>query len=366
MKLTLVNLSKKFVSLRGSTLAVDNVTLEVEDRELFVLLGPSGCGKSTILNLIAGLEKPTAGEIWFDDRRVASAEEGLSIPPRERNAAMVFQNYALYPHMSVYDNIAFPLRIARQKKGTIDESVAKAASALEIKELLRAKPAELSGGQRQRVAIARAIVREPNIFLLDEPLSNLDAQLRLSTRAELKNLQRQLKITTVYVTHDQIEAMTLGDRIAVLRNGKLEQVATPDQLYAKPANPFVATFVGSPPMNLFEASLIQESGEYFLKIGNSKLDAPDQIVSRIQRFGDKSFMLGIRPEDIKLNRDIQPKVLTGRLESIEPLGREQLLHISAGETRLTALAADFKIKINDIVYLAFDPGRIHLFENPLT
>ena len=247
MKLRLVRLSKKFVTARGSVFAVRDIDLETTESEFFVLLGPSGCGKSTVLNLIAGLEKPTGGEIWFDEKLAASSDKKVFLTPKERNVAMVFQSYALYPHMSIFENIAFPLKVAREEEASILESVSRVSSMLGISHLLRAKPGELSGGQRQRVAIGRAIVRQPSIFLLDEPLSNLDAQLRTATRMELKALQRQLEITTVYVTHDQVEAMSLGNRIALLNDGDIEQVGSPEELYNKPANAFVAKFIGSPP-----------------------------------------------------------------------------------------------------------------------
>jgi multiple sugar transport system ATP-binding protein len=223
MRVRIHHLSKGFRSIRGNVFALRDISMEIENGEFFVLLGPSGSGKSTLLNLISGLETPTHGEIWFDRMLVASHAKGVSLSPKERNVAFVFQSYALYPHMNVFENIAFPLKIRGTERGGIRESVERTASLLEISDLLSAKPGELSGGQRQRVAIARAIVRHPNIFLLDEPLSNLDPQLRLSMRTELKKIQRSLGVTTIYVTHDQTEAMSLGDRIAVLRNGEIEQ-----------------------------------------------------------------------------------------------------------------------------------------------
>ncbi|MEJ2282406.1 MAG: ABC transporter ATP-binding protein, partial [Desulfobacterales bacterium] len=237
MELTLHHISKGFNSLRGKVTAVHDVSLDIRDGEFFVLLGPSGCGKSTLLNLVAGLERPSAGEIRFAGETVAAAQKHVFLPPRKRNVAMVFQSYALYPHLKVFDNIAFPLRVTKDRRQDIQNAVKITARMLDIENLLERKPAELSGGQRQRVAIARALVRRPRLFLLDEPLSNLDAQLRTRMRVELKNLQRKLNITTLYVTHDQTEAMTLGDRIALLREGSLIQVGTPEEMYARPQTP---------------------------------------------------------------------------------------------------------------------------------
>jgi multiple sugar transport system ATP-binding protein len=276
LKLSIKKLKKEFSSLRGKVAAVEGLQFEVADKELFVLLGPSGCGKSTALNLIAGVERPTTGEIWFDDRLVACTEKHVFLTPKQRNVAMVFQDYALYPHMTVFENIAFPLRIAGLARGIVEESVRKTAARLDIQDLFAAKPSELSGGQRQRVAIARAIVREPDIFLLDEPLSNLDARLRSQTRTELKSLQRMLGITTVYVTHDQIEALTLGDRIAVLKDGRAVQIGTPMELYDSPVNTFVAGFIGSPPMNLLKASLAGERDHLYAQVGKLRLVLPQE------------------------------------------------------------------------------------------
>jgi multiple sugar transport system ATP-binding protein len=362
MKLKLAGVTKSFVSLRGKTVAVGGIDLEIGDKEFFVLLGPSGCGKSTMLNLIAGLEKPTSGDIRFDDRLVASPERKIFLPPKERNVAMVFQNYALYPHLNVFDNIAFPLRIARRKKLEIKAAVEKTATILEIEKLLNAKPGELSGGQRQRVAIARAIVRKPNIFLLDEPLSNLDAQLRLSTRAELKSLQRRLMITTVYVTHDQTEAMTLGDRIAVMKDGRLEQVGTPEELYHRPANPFVAAFIGSPPMNLISATLVEDGGNYFFDLSGPRLRVPNSMLPGILKSERESFILGVRPEDIRIVTDESEAMLGGIIVAEEVLGREQLFHFACGEIRMVILSTATRHNSGDSVQVRIDMNRLHLFE----
>ena len=362
MKLRLVELTKSFFSRHGSVLAVNNVNLEINSGEFFVLLGPSGCGKSTMLNLIAGLEKPTKGEIWFDETLVASASKKVFLPPKARNVAMVFQSYALYPHLSVFENIAFPMRISRTKEHLIKESVQRVASMLAISELLDRKPGELSGGQRQRVAIARAIVRKPNVFLLDEPLSNLDAQLRASTRGELKNLQRNLGITTLYVTHDQIEAMSLGDRIAVLKDGKIVQIGTPDDLYESPVNPFVATFIGSPPMNLLKSSISYDKGSFFITVGNTKIKLPENKAKKIKGLKSKDCLIGIRPEHIYINPTSAKQTLKGKITSIEPLGKDLLLHISIGENEFTAVSSKKRFKEFEIVDVEFDTEKIHIFE----
>lgn len=250
----LVNVWKQF----GEVTAVKNMNLDIKDGEFMILLGPSGCGKTTTLRMISGLEEPTKGQIYIGDKLVADPEKGVFVPPKDRDIAMVFQSYALYPHMTVYDNIAFPLKLRKVPKQEIDQRVREVAEMLGLTELLKRKPRELSGGQRQRVALGRAIVRKPQVFLMDEPLSNLDAKLRVKMRAELKKLQRQLGVTTIYVTHDQVEAMTMGDRIAVINAGELQQVGSPDEVYDKPANTFVAGFIGSPPMNSMDASITED------------------------------------------------------------------------------------------------------------
>lgn len=290
MNVELTNITKRFISLRRRVVALENVSLEINEGEFFVLLGPSGCGKSTLLNLIAGLGKPSSGQIRFDDRTVADMDNRIYLSPKERNVAFVFQSYALYPHLNVFENIAFPLKIGRQKTLEIKNAVEQTAATLEISDLLTAKPAELSGGQRQRVAIARAIVRKPNLFLLDEPLSNLDAQLRIAMRAEIKDLQNQLGITTIYVTHDQTEAMALGDRIAVLNQGKIEQVGTSKALYEDPASIFVAQFIGSPPMNLLKTSLARVDGKLYVILGSQKVDIPTEKIQDFDKLKSCIFL----------------------------------------------------------------------------
>jgi multiple sugar transport system ATP-binding protein len=364
MKVRLDHLSKRFVSLRGRHYALRDISLEISDREFFVLLGPSGCGKSTMLNLIAGLEKPTEGEIRFEDKLVASTDNRIFIPPRQRNVAMVFQSYALYPHMNVFDNIAFPLRIAHDAKGEIERAVHKTADMLQVTDLLKAKPAELSGGQRQRVAIARAIVRRPGLFLLDEPLSNLDAQLRLSMRTELKKLQRELQITTLYVTHDQIEAMTLGDRIAVLKNGGIEQIGTPEELYSRPMNTFVATFVGSPPMNLLDADVSFDDGGVLIKIGPAMLRVPRDVGSRFSDLNAGTVTVGIRPEDVGITGDDDASsAIEATVETVETLGRERLLHLTVAGQRLAILTGEAGCKRGQTVRIVLDAAKLHLFRD---
>ncbi|RLE71312.1 MAG: glycerol-3-phosphate ABC transporter ATP-binding protein, partial [Thermoprotei archaeon] len=265
VEVKLVDLCKYF----GPVKAVDHLNLHIKDREFVALLGPSGCGKTTTLLMIAGIYKPTSGYIYFGDEIVND------VPPKDRNVGMVFQSYALYPHMTVFDNIAFPLKLKKVPKQEIEKKVKEVAEFLRIAELLDRKPSQLSGGQQQRVALARALAKEPQIFLMDEPLSNLDAKLRIMMRAELKRMQKELGITTIYVTHDQVEAMTMADRIAVLNLGRLQQYGTPDELYNKPSNVFVAGFIGSPPMNFIDGSLVETDDKLAIDIGPLKLPLPE-------------------------------------------------------------------------------------------
>ena len=361
MRVRLVDVTKKFVSLRGEVFAVNRINLEIKDGEFFVLLGPSGGGKSTLLNLVAGLEKLSAGEIWFDEKLVNSAKGGVFLTPKERNVAFVFQSYALYPHLNVFENIAFPLRIRGGQKITIKQSVEKAANTLKISDLLFAKPKELSGGQRQRVAIARAIVRQPSLFLLDEPLSNLDPQLRLSTRRELKELQHKLGITTVYVTHDQLEAMSIGDRIAIIRDGGLVQVGTPDELYEKPKNPFVATFIGAPGMNLIETSVQEENGIYWIRLGNKRISLPQNRKNDFEKFVSKTCILGIRPEHIKINPFQTEQSFRARIKSIESLGRDELVQVSIDDVDILVLTNEPGLEKDEVVDIEFDLSKLQIF-----
>jgi multiple sugar transport system ATP-binding protein len=362
MTLTLTELSKTFGTLRGGVEALKQVSLWIEDGEFFVLLGPSGCGKSTTLNLVAGLERPTAGEIRFGDRIVAAPGRKIFVPPRNRNVAMVFQSYALYPHLTVFDNIAFPLKIAKTGKVEIKDSVQRIAKLLGLNTLLERKPGEISGGQRQRVSIARALVRNPQVFLLDEPLSNLDAQLRTATRGELKRLQRETGITTLYVTHDQVEAMTLGDRIGLFREGRLIQVATPEELYRHPRTAFAATFIGSPPMNLLPVEVLREHGRAALLSAGGRLTLPPGAEHLLTRLTGRHALLGIRPEHVKLSPTEEAGTLSGRVGTVEPLGREVLYRVSTLWGELYVLEAERHYGLDDKVQLFLDPARLHLFE----
>ncbi len=357
MRIELTGIGKTYTALRGRVEAVRGIDLTIADGELFVLLGPSGCGKSTLLNLLAGLERPSRGEIRFDGRLVAAAGGRQFLSARERNVAMVFQSYALYPHLSVFGNIAFPLRVAGEKEAAIREAVQRAAAALEIEGLLPVRPRELSGGQRQRVAIARAIVRQPQLFLLDEPLSNLDARLRAATRLALKRLQRELGITTVYVTHDQTEAMTLGDRIAVLRQGRVEQIGSAGELYERPASPFIAGFIGSPPMNLLPADCRREGAQLVMRLGGICLRLP----AADHRPMPERCLLGIRPEHLRLQGREDEPFLAGSIEAVEPLGREVLLHVRVAGRELTVLGEPPGLPTGRQVKLYPELPRIHLF-----
>ena len=299
----------------GATSVIHGVDVSIRDGEFVVLVGPSGCGKSTLLRMIAGLENITAGEIRIADRVVNN------LPPKERDVAMVFQNYALYPHMNVYDNMAFGLKLRHTHKDEIRRRVNSAAEILGLEPLLKRKPRELSGGQRQRVALGRAIVREPQVFLMDEPLSNLDAKLRVQTRSQIAELQRRLGITTVYVTHDQVEAMTMGHRVAVLRDGQLQQCATPRQLYDNPVNQFVAGFIGSPAMNLQIVPLTDDGAQ----LGGSTLPLPAAVRTAAREAGLKELVIGIRPEHLHLADGTGE--LRGEVLLVEELGADALLHV---------------------------------------
>jgi len=361
MNVELTNITKRFISLRRRVVALENVSLEINEGEFFVLLGPSGCGKSTLLNLIAGLENPSSGQVRFDDRIVADTDNRIYLSPKERNVAFVFQSYALYPHLNVFENIAFPLKIGRQKAPEIKKAVEQTAATLEISDLLTAKPAELSGGQRQRVAIARAIVRKPNLFLLDEPLSNLDAQLRIAMRAEIKDLQNRLGITTIYVTHDQTEAMALGDKIAVLNQGKIEQVGTSKALYENPASIFVAQFIGSPPMNLIKISLTRADKKLYIILGSQKIEIPTEKIQKFDKLKSDSFILGIRPEDVSINIKSDAISIKAKVQSVEPLGRENVIHLSVEDFVITAFYNKENLRRGDEVNIQLQLGKAHIF-----
>ncbi|MFL5917233.1 MAG: ABC transporter ATP-binding protein [Gaiellaceae bacterium] len=315
-----IHISKAY----GETPAVRDLNLKVDEGEFVVLVGPSGCGKTTALRMVAGLEEITDGEIRIGGRVVND------LAPRQRDIAMVFQNYALYPHKSVYENLVFGLRMRKVPKAEQRARVEEIARVLGLSDMLNRRPAQLSGGQRQRVAMGRAIVREPKAFLMDEPLSNLDAKLRVQMRAEIARIQHALNVTTLYVTHDQVEAMTMGDRVAVMRNGMLQQVDTPQHLYDFPANLFVASFVGSPPMNLFEATV--ENGGTRLAFGETQLDLPSHDILRA--YAGQRIVVGIRPEDVREASGWDGTRVRGRVLLVEALGAEQLVHIEVAATPL--------------------------------
>jgi len=345
----------------GEHVAVDGLDLEVDDREFLVLLGPSGCGKTTTLRLLAGLEEPTHGEIYIGDRLVNKVE------PKERDIAMVFQSYALYPHMSVYDNMAFGLRLRKMTESEINRRVKQTADILGLEELLDRKPRQLSGGQRQRVAVGRAIVREPQVFLMDEPLSNLDAKLRVRARAELWKLHERLGATFVYVTHDQTEAMTMGTRIAVQKDGVLQQLDTPQALYERPANLFVAGFIGSPAMNFFDASLGGSDRELYIDAESFRLRVPEGRVSSLRTHLGKHVILGIRPEDVH-DSDFAPQGIgtakvCARVDVTEPMGNEVFLYLLSGDESFTArVDPRTKARVGQDMELLLNVDNMHLFD----
>src|SRR5262245_10804505 len=377
------------------TRAVNDLNLEIKDGELMVLVGPSGCGKTTALRMLAGLEEITEGEIRIGDRIVND------LTPKDRDVAMVFQSYALYPHMTVEQNLAFGLKLRKLPKGEIKERVHRAARTLQIEEFLKRKPRALSGGQRQRVAMGRAIVREPQAYLMDEPLSNLDAKLRVHMRAEIAALQHRLGVTTIYVTHDQTEAMTMGDRVAVMRKGELQQAAPPQDLYDRPVNLFVGGFIGSPAMNMVESTIDRANGRLSARVGSRELALPDEVLAArpaVERYVGRKVVLGIRPEsleDAALEPDTPPeRMLEGVLVLREPLGSEIVAHFDVdaapaltedvrelardvGQERAVQAAAEegsqkstmvgrfgprSRVRTGDVVDVAVDTTAIHLFD----
>jgi len=348
------------------TVAVEGLNLSIKDKEFVVLLGPSGCGKTTTLRCVAGLEDADAGEIYIGDRLVNKLD------PKDRNVAMVFQSYALYPHMTVYGNMAFPLENARVAEREINERVNRTARLLQIEALLSRKPAQLSGGQRQRVALGRAIVREPSVFLMDEPLSNLDAQLRVHMRAELKRLQKDLGVTTIYVTHDQVEAMTMADRVALMNKGVLQQCEPPRIMYDRPANQFCAGFIGSPPINLIPCD-VRDGGT--LDAGDFRIPVPEQFATPLSQGSADGVILGIRPQDLHVSHEGVPDAsgvvvyrfpsssVPAEVYTTEPLGDATILDLKVGDKLLKALvAATFEGDAGTKVVIGFPPDRIHLFE----
>ena len=348
----------------GAVEVVHGVSLEIKDKEFLVLVGPSGCGKSTLLRMIAGLEEITEGTISLGDRVIND------LAPKDRGLAMVFQNYALYPHMNVYENMAFGLKQRKTPKAEIQQRVEEVGEILGLEELLLRKPHELSGGQRQRVAMGRAMVRKPSVFLFDEPLSNLDAKLRIQMRAEIKMLHQRVKSTMVYVTHDQVEAMTLADRIVVLKDGNIEQVGTPLELFLNPANSFVAGFIGTPPMNLLACKIKKENKEDFLAFdGGLTIPIPPRPDARIEDGQD--VLMGIRTEEITIAEDKSPGprewVFSGVVKVVEPLGNENHIHVELqGETFVARCEGRRLVKSGEKIEVAFNLEQLHIFDKKTT
>ncbi len=364
--LSLRNIYKKYP---GGVIAASDINLEIRDKEFIVLVGPSGCGKSTTLRMVAGLEEISEGELYIGDRLVND------IAPKDRDIAMVFQNYALYPHMTVYENMAFGLKLRRMPKNEISRKVEEAAKILDLTHLLDRKPKAMSGGQRQRVALGRAIVRDPKVFLLDEPLSNLDAKLRAQMRTEISKLHKRLGTTFIYVTHDQTEAMTMGDRIVVMKDGFIQQIDTPNGLYENPVNQFVAGFLGSPQMNFIDSRLTKEGEQYVLEFGSKenngnrfKIAIPEAKVSAdLEGYVGREVIMGIRPECIHDEEMYLSNATTGiiecNVELTEMMGAETFLYLNCEGIPLTArVSPRTNTKMQDVIKVALDPNRIHLFD----
>jgi multiple sugar transport system ATP-binding protein len=345
--------------LYDSVHAVRDVNLHIADREFVVLVGPSGCGKTTTLRMVAGLEEISSGEVLIGERVVNN------LAPMDRDIAMVFQNYALYPHMSVFDNMAFGLKMRKFDRAEIVERVKQAAEILDIGELLQRKPRQLSGGQRQRVALGRAIVRHPQVFLFDEPLSNLDAKLRVQMRVELKKLHHRLGTTAIYVTHDQVEAMTLGDRVVVMKDGVVQQVGEPLDLYNRPANKFVAGFIGSPAMNFAQVAVTERDSSVWVENAGLKIKLPRAQAERLRRRMGGQVTLGVRPEDLRVATpgDANEVTFNAVVEVVEQLGSEVLLDLKVGrDTMVAAVEPTVRTKIHDTLRLALNPDRLHFFD----
>ncbi len=356
-----VSLDKVSKIYPSNVQAVSEVSLGIERREFMVLVGPSGCGKTTVLRMIAGLEDISSGKIYIGNKLVND------IPPKDRDIAMVFQNYALYPHMTVFQNMAFALKLRKYPKSEIESRVNDAAEILGIKKLLDRKPKELSGGQRQRVALGRAIVRKPLVFLFDEPLSNLDAKLRVQMRTEIKKLHQRLQATIVYVTHDQTEALTMGDRIVVLKDGQVQQVADPITLYDRPVNKFVASFIGSPPMNFLNGTIVHLDSKFYFQNGPFKVRILDSMVPRIEGYQNREIIFGIRSEDIydKLfaSEASQDNTVRATCEVVEPMGAEAYLYLRTGpNTFIARVSGHVRPGVNQDIDLVLDMGKVHFFD----
>ena len=357
-RVVLNNICKVFP---GDIQAVKDFNLEVNDKEFVVLVGPSGCGKSTTLRMIAGLEDISSGDIHIDNVLINS------VPPKDRNTAMVFQNYALYPHMSVYKNMAFGLKLRKYQSDEIHKRVMEAGEILGLKTLMERKPKALSGGQRQRVAVGRAIVRKPKVFLFDEPLSNLDAKMRVEMRNEISRLHTRLRSTMIYVTHDQVEAMTMGDRIVVMKDGLIQQIDAPLDLYNRPKNKFVAGFIGTPPMNFLPGKLLSKNGFMFIEGDGFSLKIVDEMADQLSGLVGKSLILGLRPEDIydKLfYGDASPQhIITAKVEVTEPMGPEIFLYLNVKQHSIIArVEANSQVSVNQEVDFVVDMNKIHLFD----
>lgn len=353
------NLCKRY---KGGFDAVKNVNLEIGDKEFVVLVGPSGCGKSTTLRMVAGLEEVTSGEIWINDRLVND------VPAKDRNIAMVFQNYALYPHMNVFENMAFGLKLHRYPKPEVEKRVHEAAEVLGINQYLERRPRELSGGERQRVALGRAIVRKPLVFLFDEPLSNLDAKMRVQMRTEIHKLRMRLQTTFIYVTHDQTEAMTMGDRIVVMNEGLIQQCADPITVYDKPANKFVASCIGSPPINFITGRIIKRDHKYFFNEGKFQVKLLDEMYPKIAEYSGQEIIMGIRSEDIYdrlFASDASPEnTVRATCEVVEPLGSEVYLYLTTGKHNFIARVGAHDLPdVNRDMDLIFDMSKVHFFDS---
>ncbi|HXF62771.1 MAG TPA: ABC transporter ATP-binding protein [Caldilineaceae bacterium] len=351
MNVVFDNLTKRF----GDVVAVDSISMEVRDGEFVALLGPSGCGKTTTLLMTAGIYRPSAGAIRFGERVMNRVQ------PKDRNIGMVFQSYALYPHMTVYENIVFPMKLKKTPKAVMDSRAKAVAEKMGIAHLMDRRPGQLSGGQQQRVALGRALAKQPDLLLFDEPLSNLDARLRLTMRAEIKRLQMELGITAIYVTHDQVEAMTMADRIAVIKDGRLQAYCTPDELYDQPQTLFIAGFVGNPPMNFLDVEVVQDGGAYRARA--AELDVPVDAKRAQKAAGRGAVVMGIRPEDVSLSREAAPGAVAGEVFVVEPLGRDDLVTVKmpAGELHvLTDPAMDFQI--GEPVYAKLQTERVQFFD----
>ncbi len=368
-----VSLRNVYKKYPGGVVAVSDFNLEIKDKEFIILVGPSGCGKSTTLRMVAGLEEISDGEVYIGDRLVND------VAPKDRDIAMVFQNYALYPHMTVFDNMAFGLKLRKVSKDEIKRRVEEAARILDIEHLLERKPKALSGGQRQRVALGRAIVREPKVFLLDEPLSNLDAKLRAQMRTEISKLHQRLGTTFIYVTHDQTEAMTMGTRIVVMKNGLIQQVDTPQTLYLRPCNLFVASFIGSPQMNFIEAKIVTENGDYFVEFGSEdtktragvkykiKLPASKNADDRLKEYINKEVIMGIRPENVHNEPELieanPDGIVESKVEVTELMGAETYLYMNCeGQDINARVSPTSTAKPGDTIKIAIEADKIHLFD----